>query len=132
VGGIVLASLMNEQPGVCEIMEEIKRGLEDTSLSEATRALAEEVVLKKAALRQAHAYAPVLGRCGGSLSGRLCTWLKPLAKPVLEQIDLFHGAVLGLLEKLVTDNADAAELKLKVQELEKRLRQLEGQPQRDA
>jgi len=122
---------MKEKTSVADIMDEIRQGLSDTSLSEATRAESEQLASLQGSLRQAHAHAPVLGRCGGSLRGRLCKCLSPLVKPIIDQIDLFHGTLIRLLEKLVADAPANAENRARLQDLEKRMQQIEEQSKRD-
>lgn len=118
-------------PSVETIMNEIRSGLDDTTLSDATMAAAESGRSIQADLRKASGTASPLGRCGGSLRGRLCRLLAVPAKPVVEQLDLFHAAVCGALGKLVEHSAGQARIGKKVEELEKRLQALEAQP-RDA
>ena len=122
---------MPENPTAADIMAEVRQGLADTTLSDATRAQAERLGGQQTSLRQAHEYAPVLGRCGGSFSGRVCRWLRPLAKPVIEQIDLFHQTVIRMLQQLVADSATNAETRTRLQDLEQRLQQIEEQSKRD-
>lgn len=122
---------MQERPSVTAIMDEIRQGLADTSLSDHTQAQAEKLASQQAILRQANEHASVLGRCNGSLSGRACKWLKPLGKPVIEQVDLFHKSVIRLLEQLVADSTTNAETRIRLQELETRLQQIEEQTKRD-
>lgn len=112
-------------PSVADIMHEVRQGLSDNELSEETRTKAEQAAGIQASLRQAHEHAPILGRCGGSMSGRLCKCLSPLAKPVIEQINLFHRATLRILEQLAATSASQATDHAKIEALEQRLRELE-------
>lgn len=112
-------------------MLEVRQGLADTSLSDAARAQAAQWADDQALCQQLHAHASVLGRCGGSLRGRLCRWLAPLVKPVIEQIDLFHAALVRLLEARGAEAEVQEKTRTKVAELEQRLHALEEQAKRN-
>ncbi len=117
---------MKENPTAADIMEEVRQGLADTSLSDATQANLAQNTSLQSHLRQAHEHAPVLGRSGGSLRGKCCRLLAPLAKPVIEQLDLFHHTVLRVIELVAGTQAEA---KSKLQNLEERLQKLESKEQ---
>ena len=108
------------------IMHEIRSGLEDTVLSEATASAAADSSLQSD-LRQVAESATVLGRCGGSLRGRLCRLLAKPARPVVEQLDLFHSAVCATLGKLTEGHKTQQVTDRKIAELEHRLQALETQ-----
>ncbi len=115
----------SELPAVEAIMEEIRRGLADTTLSNATAAAA-AVGSLTGDLRQASSTAGVLGRCGGSLRGRICRLLAPLALPVVEQLDLFHAAVVAALSRLAGQTAEQDAATARMEDLERRLSALEA------
>ena len=114
-------------PSVDAIMEEIRQGLEDTFISEATSLAVASGSSLQTELRKAAATNSLLGRCGGSMRGRLCQLLARPAKPVVEQINLFHAAVCGALGKLAESYRAQVVTEQKVAELEKRLHALEAQ-----
>jgi hypothetical protein len=113
-------------PAVDAIMNEIRRGLEDTSLSDATAAAIAANCSLQADIRKAAATAGVLGRCGGSLRGRVCRLLAPLALPVIEQLDLFHAAAVSVLSSFAGLSNDHAATAIRVGEIERRLQTLEA------
>ncbi len=112
---------------VDQIMREIRSGLANTSLSETALAAIVGNASAQAELRKAADTASVLGRCGGSLRGKLCTRIAPLVRPVIEQLDLFHAAVMNTLNRLAGEAAISAETTRKVSELETRLTRLEAE-----
>lgn len=118
-------------PSVETIMNEIRSGLDDTTLSDATLAAAESGRSIQSELCKAAGAASLLGRCGGSLRGRLCRLLAVPAKPVVEQLDLFHAAVCAALGKLAEHSAGQTRIGQRVDEIERRLQALEAQS-RDA
>jgi len=115
-------------PSVETIMNEIRSGLDDTMLSDSTIAASESGRTLQSELRKAAGAAALLGRCGGSLRGRLCRLLAAPARPVVEQLDLFHAAVCGALGKLAEHSTGQTRIGQKVDALEKRLLELEAQP----
>jgi len=119
--------MQTNEPSVETIMNEIRSGLDDTTLSDTTIAAAESGRTLQSELRKAAGAAALLGRCGGSLRGRLCRLLAAPARPVVEQLDLFHAAVCGALGKLTEHSAGQTRIGQKVEELEKRLQALEAQ-----
>jgi hypothetical protein len=120
---------MQDNPTVAEIMEEVRQGLADTAISDATQVQAHQLASIQDTLRQAHAHASVLGRCGGSLRGRVCRMAAPLARPIIEQIDLFHAAIVRCLETTASQSAETSETKKRLAALEHRLAQIESQEQ---
>ena len=114
---------MNENPTAAEIMEEVRQGLSDTSLSDATKAQREQQAGLQSNLRQAHAHASVMGRCGGSLRGTCCKLLAPIARPIIEQLDILHTAVIRSLEQLSGTQSDT---RTRLADLEKRIATLES------
>ncbi len=108
------------QPDIETIMQEIRDGLSQSSLSPETRAAAAQLASIRTSLEKMSVTAPLLGRCEGSVRGRLCKALNPLALPVTEQINLFHDATLQALRLL----AGA------IEDVETRLQQLEPPPKK--
>ena len=115
---------MLENPSATEIMEEVRQGLSDTTLSDATTGKIARSSDLPNAMRQAHAHAPVLGRCDGSLRGKCCKMLAPMMKPITEQLNLFHNAVLKALEHFT---GTQPETDARIRDLEARLQKLESQ-----
>ena len=114
----------NEQPSVDDIMREIRSGLADTALSEPTLAALDDSRSLPSELRRATESSRVMGRCGGSLRGRLCRLLLPLAWPVVEQLDRFHAAVVAALARLADHTAPGTDARLR--DLETRIAELES------
>lgn len=111
------------------IMHEIRSGLEDTTLSAATAGIAAASLSLQSDLRKSAETAGVLGRCGGSIRGRLCLLLAPLARPVIEQLDLFHAATVSTLSKLAGLADDHVAAIQKTVDLERRVQALEAKEQ---
>ena len=115
---------MQASPIAAEIMQEIRQGLSDTTLSDATLAKLSQSAGLQSDLRKAHEHAPVLGRCGGSIRGKCCNLFAPLLKPVIEQLDLYHNAIIRTLEHIAGTQSDTharlENLELRLQELEAR------------
>ncbi len=121
---------MQEQlPSVETIMEEIRSGLAGVMLSEETEAAAVAGSLGSDVCQAASA-AGVLGRCGGSLRGRFCRLLAPFAHPVIEQLDLFHAAVVRALTRLEGESTDSNGMISRVDAIERRLMTLEKEMHR--
>ncbi len=114
---------MQEHPTAADIMEEVRQGLNGISLSDASRAHLEQHAGVQNHLRQTHEYSAVLGRCGGSLRGKGCKLLAPIIKPVIEQLDLFHHAVIRTLEQVAGIQSDT---RAKMENIEARLQALES------
>ncbi len=106
------------------IMEEIRSGLADTRISDDTAAAAAAGSLSSD-VRQAATASGVLGRCGGSLRGRLCLLLAPVARPVVEQLDLFHAAVVRSLSRLEAASTESSGMVSRMEAIERRLTALE-------
>lgn len=102
------------KPDVDAIMEEVRRGLQDNEVSRPDDADEADRRELRASLRRATETASVLGRCGGSMRGKLCKLLAPLALPVLEQLNLHHAAVVTALKHIRRsgDGADSIEERL--------------------
>lgn len=115
-----------ELPAIDAIMKEIRSGLEDTTLSDATAAAAASNFSMQADIRKATATAGVLGRCGGSLRGRLCRLIAPLALPVIEQLNLFHTATVSALSTLAGRTEEQVSTASRVNDIERRLQALEA------
>lgn len=85
---------MNDQPHFNAptpetIIAEIRQGLQDNTLSDATQSNSQSVMQTQQALRKLAASTDVLGRCQGSLRGRLCLKAAHLTLPIVEQINAF-------------------------------------------
>jgi len=117
----------NTPESVAALVNEIRSGLDDTTLSDATKAAADTATGSiQHDLQKLAQTASLLGRCGGSLRGRLCLLLSGIARPVVEQVDLFHAAVSSTLVKLAEQSREAAGTARKVDALERRIKALES------
>jgi hypothetical protein len=117
----------NAKPDVVAIVQELRRGMADAEPLQPTdpRTIASRGL--NTSLRKATETGDVLGRCGGSLRGKLCSRLAFWALPVIEQLNIHHGAVIAALNHIRDAETErAAEEKLrKVEPLEARIRKLE-------
>jgi hypothetical protein len=102
------------KPDVNAIMEEVRRGMQDNDVPRPDDAGEADRRELRASLRRATETASVLGRCGGSMRGKLCKLLAPLALPVLEQLNLHHAAVVAALKHIRRpgEGADSVEARL--------------------
>ena len=117
----------NTPESVAALVNEIRSGLDDTTLSDATKAAADTATGSiQHDLQKLAQTASLLGRCGGSLRGRLCLLLSRIARPVVEQVDLFHAAVSSTLVKLAEQSREATGTARKVDALERRIKALES------
>ncbi len=114
--------MQGETPTIEILMQEVRSGLDDVTLSEATTAAAQAGASLQADLRQATESSSVFGRCGGSLRGRLCLRLAPLVLPVTEQFNRFHAAIVNGLTRLAGEHTASAR---RIADLEQRLSNLE-------
>ncbi len=87
------------KPDVNAIVQELRQGMSDTEIlcSDNNKATARRQ--NQAAVRKTVETADVLGRCGGSVRGKLCLWLAKLAWPVVEQLNMHHQAVVDALNQ---------------------------------
>jgi hypothetical protein len=82
------------------IMQEVREGLADMDLATERRAALEKASRSSFGMQKAHAHASVMGRCEGSLRGKLCKFVSPLALPVIEQLDIFHSSMLQIMTEM--------------------------------
>ena len=108
------------KPDVDAIMADLRRGMQDNDVprpDDSEEANRREL---RASLRKATETASVLGRCGGSLRGKLCKLLAPLALPVVEQLNLHNSAVVTALGQI-------QESRKKIEAMEARIKDLEAE-----
>jgi hypothetical protein len=116
-------------PDVEAIVRKLRQGMDDTKplapLGPATAGRRE----LSSSLRKAAETSDVLGRCGGSIRGKLCKMLAFLVFPVIEQLNMHHGAVVSALNHVRDSRADAEEGSQteRVQRLEARIDRLEAE-----
>ncbi len=111
---------LNKKPDVEAIVQELRQGMHDNSVSRPDNSEEADRRDLRASLRRAADTANLLGRCGGSLRGKLCKFLAPLALPVVEQLNLHHGAVVTALQHIrePRQTADTTETRLEKLEAE--------------
>jgi hypothetical protein len=97
----------NTQANVDAIIQELRSGMDDAAPLSASVSGASERRKLQGGLRKANASIDVLGRCGGSLRGRLCLQLARLALPVVEQLNAHHAAVVAVLSQLCDKEGQA-------------------------
>jgi hypothetical protein len=90
----------NTQPNVDAIIQDLRSGMDDVTPLSASVSGASERRKLLGGVRKANASIDVLGRCGGSLRGRLCLQVARLALPVVEQLNAHHAAVVAVLTQL--------------------------------
>jgi len=117
-------------PDVEAIIAELRQGLDDSAVH-APQTLRDAAHRQlRSSLRKASETADVLGRCGGSMRGKLCKLLAVLAWPVVEQLNLHHSAVVGALSHIRETNRDNAPAEQPPEPwlaIEKRLQALEAE-----
>ena len=116
----------NPQPDVETIIKEIRQGMADTESSSPSDP--EEARLRglRGSLRKATETSDVLGRCGGSIRGKLCQALAPVLLPVVEQLNMHHAAVVAALNQLRGDQSQTPPPSAStIEALEARIRELE-------
>ncbi len=89
----------NPQPDVEAIIQELREGMADIEASHPSDPDAAVRRELRASLRKATETADVLGRCGGSLRGKLCKLLAFIVLPVVEQLNMHHAAVVTALTR---------------------------------
>jgi hypothetical protein len=89
----------NPQPDVEAIIQELREGMADIESSHPSDPEAAVRRELRASLRKATETADVLGRCGGSLRGKLCKLLAFIVFPVVEQLNMHHVAVVAALPR---------------------------------
>jgi len=94
-------------PNVNAIIQELREGMGDTEPLQTAGVSGGARRELKASLRKANETVDVLGRCGGSLRGKLCLQLARLALPVVEQLNAYHAATVAALTQL-RDQQDAS------------------------
>lgn len=117
--------MQDATPSVEDIMREIRKGLESQELTAESQASLDAYPSPYHDLKRATHAAPVMGRCGGSLRGKLCRWMAPLLHPVIEQLDLFHDAILAALKKTAAYFLVLDTLRQQVEALEAKVEKLE-------
>jgi hypothetical protein len=90
----------NTQPNVESIIEELRQGMDDITPVTSSTSGASELRQLQGDLRKANESSDVLGRCGGSLRGRLCLQMARFVLPIVEQLNAHHAAVVAALTKL--------------------------------
>ncbi len=102
------------KPDVEAIVQELREGMQDSSVSHLENSEQADQRGLRMSLRRATETADILGRCGGSLRGKLCKLLARLALPVVEQLNLHHDAVVGALQHIPErgDSSGTAEERL--------------------
>jgi uncharacterized small protein (DUF1192 family) len=107
---------------ITTIVAELRRGMDDTTpFADNHPGQAGEI---SAALRKASASSDVLGRCGGSLRGKLCKLLAKFALPVVEQINTHNSAVTDALNQI--SNTQIQQLEERIATLEQELQKLKS------
>jgi hypothetical protein len=107
------------KPDVDAIVSELRQGMDDPAPPCSTDPDTAAHRDLQASLRKATATASVLGRCEGSLRGKLCKKLAWVAQPIVEQLNLHHRAVIAALDHIrrPTDT-DLEDLKTRLGKLE--------------
>lgn len=112
----------DKKPDVEAIIAELRCGLDDTTPFAENHPDAERQL--KAVLRRANAAVDVLGRCGGSLRGRLCKLLARFALPVVEQQNAHNSAITTALNQISSDQLQ--QLKDRITALEAEVKTLKN------
>jgi len=99
-------------------MEEVRQGMQDTDMPRPDDSDEADRRELRASLRKATETASVLGRCSGSMRGKLCKLLAPLALPVVEQLNLHHAAVVTALKHIRRPGTDAEDIEERLSRLE--------------
>ncbi len=106
----------NTKPNIEEIIGNLRQGMDDTTpLQDSHPEMGNQQKLNSC-LRKATETADILGRCGGSLRGKLCKQLARLALPVVEQINMHHSAVIDSLN--TTHSIQKEDLENRISKLE--------------
>ena len=90
----------NTQPNVESIIQELRQGMDDITPVTSSASAASERRQLQGDLRKANESSDVLGRCGGSVRGRLCLQLARFVLPIVEQLNAHHAAVVAALTTL--------------------------------
>jgi hypothetical protein len=106
------------KPDVEKIVDSIRQGLEDNSHFDESQHKMDALQKLKSSLRKAAASAEVLGRCDGSMRGKICKKLAWFAKPVVEQMDMHNAAVIKTLNMLNETQSEIYEERIKRLEAE--------------
>jgi len=99
----------NTKPNVEQIISSLRQGMDDTTPFDETLHTTNAQQKLKFHLRKAAESANTLGRCDGSLRGRLCKKLAYIALPVIEQLDIYHNAVINALKLINTSQTNILE-----------------------
>ena len=112
------------KPDVEQIISTLRQGMDDTTpLQDSHPEMRAELKLKSG-LRRAAETADILGRCGGSLRGRICRQLARIALPVVEQINLHHNAVVDSLNGM--HESQKNDLEARISKLEQEIETLKA------
>lgn len=112
----------NTKPDVEKIVETLRQGMDNTTpLQDSHPEMGSQQKLNSS-LRKATETADVLGRCGGSLRGKLCKQLARIALPVVEQINMHHSAVIDALAN--THKIQKDDLEARISKLEEEVNEL--------
>ncbi len=85
----------NTQPNVESIIHELRQGMDDITPVKYSGV---------GAIRKANETSDVLGRCGGSLRGKLCLLLSRfIFLPVVEQLNAHHASIVSALRQLQSE-----------------------------
>lgn len=117
-----------KRPDVDAIVQNLRTGMDDTETLPSNDPQSTLRCELRGALRQANATADTLGRCGGSLRGKLCNQLARIALPVVEQLNRHHAAVVTALTRLADTHDTTAKLEIRLAELEAELQTLKQEP----
>ena len=119
----------NTKPDVEAIVQELRGGMQDNAMSHPEDSDEANRCGLRASLRQAANTANVLGRCGGSLRGKFCKCLAPLVLPVVEQLNLHHGAVVTTLQHIHDPKEHADKTEARISKLEAEIEALKQEIQ---
>jgi len=112
----------NTKPDVKKIISMLRQGMEDiTPLHNSHPEMGNQHKLN-ASLRNATETSEVLGRCGGSMRGKLCKLLARIGLPVVEQINMHNTAIIKSLNLI--NNAQQETLETRIVKLESEIENL--------
>ncbi len=110
------------KPDIEKIIGNLRQGMDDvTPLQNSHPEMGNQQKLNSS-LRKATETADILGRCGGSLRGKLCKLLARIALPVVEQINMHHSAVIDALAS--THKIQKEDLEARITKLEEEIKDL--------
>jgi len=114
----------NTKPDIEEIIGDLRQGMDDTTLLQDSHPEMGNQQKLNSSLRKASETADILGRCGGSLRGKLCKLLARIALPVVEQINMHHSAVVDSLN--AAHNIQKEDLENRISKLETETKELKA------